>query len=162
MRYSESGVGSYRGAGIQVANGIKILKNASPHGGNLIDLIPDDDLVVWCGLDPANRYPAAATAITISRTSTPNSSPEWTPIALRLLERAHDSVAVLEGYTHEVKLSGWVNQPRSAQLAGQTLLWDKLVSCSDPAVAAFANRERTELELEIPRQLAEERRLSVR
>ncbi|NDJ13602.1 MAG: hypothetical protein EBY17_20805 [Acidobacteriia bacterium] len=62
----------------------------------------------------------------------------------------------MEGYSHQVKLGGWVAQPRSAHLVAQILLWEKLVSWSDPAVAAFANRERTEIELEIPRQRAEE------
>ena len=64
------------------------------------------DLLAWCDEKPASRYPLLAGAVAISTNDGGTGEREWSPIALRLLERAPDRVEVLKRLVRQIESSG--------------------------------------------------------
>lgn len=78
--------------------GVRLRNNFLSEMKNPFDAVPEDKLLTWCDKDPQNRYPTIAGLITISDRKQESAPPKWTPIALRLLEKAPDRVEVLRQF----------------------------------------------------------------
>src|ERR1700676_517348 len=68
---------------------------------NLFDVVPEDVLLDWCDQKPKTRYPIVAAAITIFHDAEEAGPRQWTKIALRLLKKVPDRVAVLKQFARQ-------------------------------------------------------------
>ncbi|WP_095067616.1 hypothetical protein [Pseudomonas sp. Irchel 3A18] len=57
-----------------------------------------DDVIDWCQHEPVSRYPFAALIVPLFQYSALSQPESWTPLALRVLNRAPDQIAVLKAY----------------------------------------------------------------
>ncbi len=141
------------GDGAELQRGMRIIDDIRRFKTSLLELVPADVLLAWCDEEPASRYPAVAGCISIS-TQADNGQPrEWTNLALRLLEKAPDRVAVLKEFVAEFRGQGGWGSPVATFEANAKLL-DKLAGHPDPSVSAFVAQEKGRLarEIEIERQ----------
>jgi hypothetical protein len=113
---------------------------------NPIDSVPEAELFAWCDREPTTRYPAIATAIGICHSSKEGEPPQWTNLALRLLDKACDRIAVLQQYIAQIELMSCRGFSTGA-LASNIKLLDSLPADADPAVGRFVAQERTRLGL---------------
>ena len=142
------------GGGAELQRGMKIIDDIRRIKTSLLELVPEDVLLAWCDEEPAARYPAVAGNISIAA-NTPDGHPrEWSKLALRLLEKAPDSVAVLKQFVAEFRGQGGFGSP-VATFEANTKLLDKLEDHADPSVKAFVAQEKVRLagEIEMERRL---------
>jgi len=128
----------------ELNQGISILNDARTHRNSPLDTVSEDDLLAWCDKDPRIRYPAAAAISTIYHPTEGIGPRQWTAVALRLLERAPDRVAVLRQFIQRFSPMSWVGSLSATMAANATLL-DKLGAYPDTAVAKFAMEEKVRL-----------------
>lgn len=124
--------------------GISILNNARTHRSSPLDTVSEDDLLAWCVKDPRIRYPAVAAISTIYHPTEGISPRQWTAVALRLLEKAPDRVAVLKQFIRQFSPMSWAGS-RAAIVAANTKLLDELEAYPDAAVAKFVTEEKVRL-----------------
>lgn len=127
--------------------GIRILDDICDERGNPLDAVPALDILQWCDKDPATRYRVIAGLITVSTSSDNQAEPrKWTEIALLLLERAPDRIAVLKEFIRQLTvLSGWVGS-LAATLEVNVKVLEELAAYPDPAVVKFVARERVRIQ----------------
>lgn len=106
--------------------------------------IPQAVLLSWCDEAPAIRYPIAASVLTAFYNPNNSNERRWNDIALALLERAPDRIAVLKQYIDQFSPMGWTGSRAAAWEANAGLL-DTFADHPDPNLAAFARRERQRL-----------------
>jgi hypothetical protein len=137
-----------QGDGGEAVKGLDIIGNALRVKNRLFDVIPQGVLLDWCDGDSVVRYPAMAGRITISTNEDAAGERDWTPLALRLLEKAPNPIEVLKRYTRQIRLSGGWGSPASITEANARLL-DKLPPSSDSAMKAFIEDEKVRLAQDI-------------
>lgn len=102
--------------------------------------IPDKVVLGWCDKDPIARYPVVASAIAPLGAPDDDSEPEWTPLALVLLDHAPDVVAVLGEYKRAFRPMSWSGS--RADIMEKSLdLISGLAGHANPAVAKWAREE---------------------
>jgi hypothetical protein len=111
---------------------------------NPIDNVSAADLLTWCDRDPKTRYPIAASAVTSFRRSGDGLRPQWTSIALQLLDRAPDRIAVLKKFISKFSPVSWSGS-HATILESNAGLLDDLDSYPDPTVVRFAAEEKVRL-----------------
>lgn len=123
------------------------------HLGNPLDAIPESDLIGWCERDPATRYLTMASVASYLRGSEEDASSHWSAIALTILERAPDRVAVLKEFAERFQPSAWSGS-LTAILEGRSALLVELEQHADPRVVEFsvAEKERLAKEIEAKRR----------
>ena len=121
-----------------LASGFRMIRDLRQ---NPLDPMPEGELFAWCDREPTIRYPAVAATITICLGTREGEPPQWTSLALRLLDKAHDRIAVLKQYVAQIELRCF----GGANLALHTKLLDALRTHTDPAVAEFAAQESARL-----------------
>jgi hypothetical protein len=128
----------------EISIGVSILDEARRHRSSPLDVVSEVDLLAWCDKEPKTRYPAVAGAITIYAPTEGAGPRQWTTVALRLLEKAPDRVAVLKQFIRQFSPMGWTGS-RAAIVAANTKLLDELEAYPDTAVAKFALEEKIRL-----------------
>ncbi len=104
--------------------GLGILKDISRHQDALA-AVPEAALLGWCDQHPLIRYPGLAQVVRIIAHAD-ESPPRWTGLALRFLERAPDSAAVLGEFVRRfMPSSGWSGS-LAAILESNAALLDQL------------------------------------
>lgn len=112
----------------------------------VIDVVPDDVLLSWCGGNPATRFPLAAAIATLFKgESEPR---EWTPLTRKLLEQAPDPSPVLTEILRRLYPASWSGSLAS-ELEGRLKLLGSLPGGEAPALAAKMAEARADLEARI-------------
>jgi hypothetical protein len=132
----------------ELESGIRFIDEVRRLKKSLLDMIPEGVLTAWCDETPVTRYPAVAGCIVISTGGGDGHPREWTKLALRLLEKAPDRIAVLRGFVSEFRGQGGWGSPVAIFEANAKLL-DSLEGHSDPSVRAFVAQEKARLANEI-------------
>ncbi|WP_440807128.1 hypothetical protein [Pseudomonas syringae] len=65
-----------------------------------------DDVIDWCQREPVSRYPFAAMIVPLFQDSALSQPEPWTPLALSVLGRAPDQIAVLQAYERRLGARG--------------------------------------------------------
>lgn len=128
-----------------------VINQIHNHHSNPLDVIPENDLLEWCGKDPAARYPVAASVVTIFHESHAKTPLKWTDLALSILERAPDRVAVLKQFVRRFKPSGWSGS-LAVILEQRAQLLTQLEAYPDPLVVEFVATEQARLRQGIERE----------
>jgi hypothetical protein len=115
---------------------------------NPLDKVPEYEIFAWCEGRRSQRYPIIASLITLFRPASPATPHEWTEMALKLLARAPDRVAVLKQYVRRFRPRSWSGSLALAMEAPLAPL-RALEAHSDSAVAAFARAESVRLRREM-------------
>jgi hypothetical protein len=103
--------------------------------------IGEDALLAWCDEKPPSRYPAFAGSVPISIPDADSKEYEWSPIALRLLEKAPDRIEVVRRFVTQIASEGgWGS--RATNIEAKAKLLDKLSQYPDPALVAFVAEEK--------------------
>jgi hypothetical protein len=89
--------GLFGGDATSAKPGYQIINEISLNHDNPLDSVSDDTLIAWCDREPALRYPMMSCLISYSRDAV-DGGQEWTPLALRMLERAPDANVVLSNF----------------------------------------------------------------
>lgn len=103
--------------------------------------IPPAVLCSWCDEAPSIRYPLAASVITAFYSPNNSSERRWNEIALALLDRAPDRIAVLKHYIDQFAPMGWSGSRAQAWETNAQLL-DAFTDHPDSNLAAFVRSER--------------------
>jgi hypothetical protein len=136
--------GILAGDEVQLNRGISILNDAQVHRNSPLDAVSEDDLLVWCDKDPKIRYPAVAGVVTIFLPSDGVGPRHWTKIALRMLEKAPDRIAVLKQFIRKFSPMSWAGS-RAAIIAANIKLLDELEAYPDTTLAKFVLEEKVRL-----------------
>lgn len=141
-------------AGPELQRGMKIIDDIGRFKTGLLELVPEDVLLAWCDEAPATRYPPVAGSIPFAAKTADGHPREWTKLALRLLEKAPDRVAVLKRFIAEFRGQGGFGSP-VAEIEANAKLLDKLENHPDPSVSAFVAEEKARLarQIDVERQL---------
>jgi hypothetical protein len=119
---------------------MRILNAAGMMRRNAWDAVSETELIAWCDRYPDARYAAAAEGITAFHWSDPN-HPQWSPIALKLLDKAPNRTEVLKKFTQKFSPLAW-----SGSLAGiietNSRLLDHFAGYDDPVLIAFIISEK--------------------
>jgi hypothetical protein len=125
----------------ELEKGLRIIRDLRQ---NPLDSMPEGELLTWCDHEPTDRYPAIAATITVCRGTKEGEAPQWTNLALHLLDRTRDGIGVLKEYVAQIELMS-CSGSRGATLAANIKLLEALQAHSDPVVAQFVAQERTRL-----------------
>jgi hypothetical protein len=108
--------------------------------------VPTQNLLQWCDKDPAIYYPLIAGLVTVSASANQTEPRKWTDVALLLLEKAPDRIAVLREFIRQlVYVDGWVGS-LAATIETNVKILDELLTYPDPAVIEFIARERVNIQ----------------
>jgi hypothetical protein len=132
--------------------GILIIENVCDERDNPVDSIPVQDILEWCDKDPIVRYPLIARLVTITKSENQTESRKWTEIALQLLEKAHDRIAVLREFIAQLIDTGGWGVSHAATLEVNLKILDELDAYPDPTVVEFVASERVRLQESIDRE----------
>jgi hypothetical protein len=124
--------------------GISILDEAGQLRRNPFDSVPEAYLLGWCDQQPETRYPAVAAGVTSVQPSVGTGSPEWTSIALKLLDKAPDRVAVLKKFIEQFSPMSWLGS-RAGIVESNAKLLDDLAEYPDTALVDFIAKAKVRL-----------------
>lgn len=126
--------------------GIRILEDICDDRGNPLDAVPAEDILQWCDKDPTVRYPLIAGLITVSTSANQTEPRKWTKIALLLLEKSPDRIAVLREFIRQlIEISGWVGS-LSATLEVNVRILDEMDAYPDSAVVEYIASQRPRIQ----------------
>lgn len=91
---------------------------------NPLDGVPIDKMLQWCDAKPRERYPAISRAVSYY-TASKDGKLEWTPLAIEMLSRAPDPMAVLETFVGRFSPGSWSGS-RAAIIETRLGLLDQL------------------------------------
>ena len=104
--------------------------------------MPEKDLLAWCDQEPQTRYPAIAQIITAYQRTSDSSTPQWTSIALRFLERAPDPSEILKEFVSQfLPFGGWSGS-LGAILESNAALLDQLRAYPQLSAVVAEQKER--------------------
>lgn len=106
--------------------------------------IKDEVILNWCAEEPSRNFVAVATAIPYSRASSDGSTPVWTELALRLLERAPEPCSVLRAFVARFMPHSWSGS-RAAIIEANAQLLTVQEESGDTNLAYVARQERERL-----------------
>jgi len=141
-----------------IKQGIRILEVGGRHSKNLLDVVPEGDLLDWCDKEPHGRYPIIAVGITCSTAADEAGPRHWTNIARRLLKEAPDRVLVLKAFIRRLSRMSYSGS-RATIMESNAKLLDKLDNYSDAIFAQFVAQEKVRLSKEIEAERRSERSL---
>jgi hypothetical protein len=137
----------FAGSAAEKKIGLEIMRDViSMDKANPMDSVPQEELLAWCDRDPAQRYPIAASVVTLFGQE--GGTLKWSETAQALLQRAPDSLTVLKKYVGRFRPTSWSGSLAAAMEAPLAPLHE-LERHTDPAIAAFAKAEGIRLRQEI-------------
>jgi hypothetical protein len=111
--------------------------------------VPDEEMLQWCNEKPAERYPAISRAVAY-HTTPKEGGAEWTPLAMEMLKRAPDPLAVLERFVGRFSPTSWSGS-RAAIIESRLGLLDRLGDLKNASLVEYVSRIRPQLVDEIAR-----------
>ena len=130
--------------GLEIMHDVTSLDKANP-----VDAVPQEKLPAWCERDRSERYPVAASVVTLFRQEG-GKSLEWSDTAQALLRQAPDPLAVLKRYVGRFRPGSWSGSLAAAMEAPLTPL-RALEEDPNAAIAEFAKAEGRRLRQEVER-----------
>jgi hypothetical protein len=116
---------------------------------NPLDGVPMDDILEWCDTKPEERYTAIARAVSY-HASAKEGGVEWSPLALEMLKRAPEPVAVLMIFVSRFSPTSWSGS-LAAIIESRVPLLDQLGESNNPAISEFSAQIRPQLVKQIAR-----------
>lgn len=130
--------------GLEIMHDVIRMDNANP-----VDSVPQEELLAWCDRDPAERYPIAASVVTLFRQE--GGKPlEWSDTAQALLRRAPDPLTVLKRYVGRFRPESWSGS-LAATMEAPLMPLRALEEDPNEAIAQFAKAEGVRLRQEVER-----------
>ncbi|MES0491948.1 MAG: hypothetical protein ABUK01_18275, partial [Leptospirales bacterium] len=110
---------------------------------NPLSEIEDDLILSWCAKNPTERYSGIATQLAPFQISSQDDIYEWRPIAKAILEKAPDSIAILNRFYDKYSPNYWstvmsINMERSLPLL------DSLISKEKVIISEWAKNKKIE------------------
>ena len=126
------------------------------HQRNPLDGVPIEELLRWCDERPAVRYPAISRVVSYETAS--EGGVEWTPLAIEMLKRAPDSLAVLKTFVSRFRPTSWSGS-RAAIIETRLGLLDRLGELNNASLEDHIAEARPKLVEEIAqwRKMEDER-----
>jgi hypothetical protein len=112
---------------------------------HLLHCADEGVLISWCDVDPVVRYPIAASGIDVFELGGDKIPTGWTPIALKLLDRAPDRIAVMEKFIDRFTPTSWWGSLATIMEASAKLL-DDVRSLNDIALNEYIDQQRGRIE----------------
>jgi hypothetical protein len=113
-----------------------------------------DELLRWCDEKPIDRYPAVSRAVSYHSISKDEGA-EWTPVAMEMLKRSPDPLAVLKTFVLRFSPTSWWGS-RAAIVESRLGLLDRLGELNNAALNDYVTRIRPQLVDDIARMRASE------
>jgi len=123
--------------------------------------VPDDVLISWAQTSPNGFFPRLAAIIIPFRKANNSDALEWTPLAMSILELSPDRIAVLNNLGSRIYPRTWSGSLADI-LEGRRMLFQVLMSYSDPAVTAWARARDEAFVREIEGERLRDRRVDAR
>jgi hypothetical protein len=136
-----TGTAAEKKVGLEIMHDVTSMDKANP-----VDNVPQDELLAWCDRDPAERYPIAASVVTLFRQE--GGTLKWSDTAQALLQRAPNSLTVLKKYVRRFQPTSWSGSLAAAMEAPLAPLHE-LEGHPDPAIAGLAKAAGIRLREEI-------------
>ena len=102
--------------------------------------IPEDRILAWCDTDPAVRYPIVAACIVPYGSAGQEEQIEWTPLALQMISKTPDLIAVLNEMRSSFSPISWKGSQAEIKRKGLSLTAD-LKDHTNPLVVEWACKE---------------------
>lgn len=110
---------------------------------NPLDGVPMKEMLRWCDAKPDERYPAIARAVSYY-TTPKDGEPEWTPLAIEMLNRAPNPLVVLETFIARFSPTSWSGS-RAAIIESRLGLLDRLSQLENTPLVDYVSKIRSEL-----------------
>lgn len=107
-----------------------------------LDGVPIAEMLRWCDEQPAVRYPAIARVVPYQTPAADGSG--WTPLAMEMLQRAPDPVAVLETFVSRFDPTSWSGS-RAAIVESRLGLLGCLTELRNPLLDNYVERTRLQI-----------------
>jgi hypothetical protein len=117
---------------------------------NPLDGVPVIEMLRWCDERPAERYPVISRAVSYHATPK-DGGLEWTPLAMEMLKRAPDPLAVLETFVKRFSPRSWSGS-RAAIIESRLGLLDRLGELRNVSLSDYVTRIRPQLVDDIARE----------
>jgi hypothetical protein len=124
--------------------------NRFSHGRtNPLDGVPIEEIVRWCDESPAVRYSTISRAVSY-HTAASEGGPEWTPVAIEMLKRAPEPLAVLKTFVRRFSPTTWSGS-RAAIIESRLGLLDRLGELKNASLEDYATGIRPQIVDDIAR-----------
>ena len=120
----------------EIKRGLRTFGNASRDNRSLLDSVPGAQLFIWCDCDSESRYVIAADVVTLS-VGEETRTPQWSTVALDLLKKAPNPLAVLERFVERLFRPGSWMGSLATKMTSNLHLLDELEGPFEPVVAVF-------------------------
>jgi len=127
---------------------IKMMRWFESFAGYPLDVLPVGDVVAWCDEDRDTRYVTMASVVSYLRGTEEDVASQWSDIALTLLDRSSEPVAVARAFTERFRPMTWSGSLADI-LEGRKGLLAELEASDNAELAAFAKTENVRLSDEI-------------
>ena len=138
----------FSGSASNQKRGIQMLLDASHHHQNPLDFVPIETLTAWCDVKPTERYSLMAGIVTLYASGEDEPPLDWNDMALAILDKSPDRMAVLKQFVSRFRPSSWSGS-RAAAMETRLPLLGKLEKHTDPTVAQFAKADGARLREEV-------------
>jgi hypothetical protein len=126
-----------------------MIRTFATHRHNPLDAMPGEEAIVWCDLEPEDRYLTMASVVSYVQGSDEEPRSHWSGIALSLMKRAPDPAAVAQIFVKRFRPSSGWSGSLAVILEGRKALLAELERHPDPRLAEFARAEEPRLTEEI-------------
>jgi hypothetical protein len=122
---------------------MSIASDLSGRRKNPLDAVPVEEMLRWCDEEPTARYPAMSHVV--SYYSVPkDGGAEWAPLAMEMLKRAPDPLAILETFVGRFRPTSWSGS-RAAIIESRLGLLERLDELKNAFLTDYAVRIRPQL-----------------
>jgi hypothetical protein len=139
-------LGVFFGGTLQINDsdiGVDDFDSPSDRRKNPLDGVPVEEMLRWCDEKPAERYPAISRAVSY-HTAPKDGGIEWTPLAMEMLKRAPDPLAILEAFVRRFSPRSWSGS-RAAIIESRLVLLDRLSELKNASFADYVTQIRPQL-----------------
>ncbi|MGN6572649.1 MAG: hypothetical protein ACTHLO_14670 [Pseudolabrys sp.] len=114
---------------------------------NPIDALPNDEILRWCEEYPSDRYLRMSRVVSF-HVIQEREVMKWTPLALEMLKRAPDPIAILETFVDRFSPTSWSGS-RAAIVQSRFGLLDQLGELGNAAISEHVELVRPKLAAQI-------------
>lgn len=119
--------------------------------------IKENIIIDWCEVNPEDRYFTIASTLTPYQTNTETKLLEWTPLALAIIDKCPDPLAILQQFRYRFRPMSWSGSRAEAMQKRLKLVSD-LKSHANAIVSSWALKEENIFEEEIHNEREYERK----
>jgi hypothetical protein len=128
---------------------VDVFDSPLEHRKNPLDGIPVEEILRWCDDKPGARYPAISHDVSY-HIAAKDGGTEWSFLAMEMLKRAPDPLAVLKTFVKRFSPTSWSGS-LAAIIESRLGLLDRLAELKNASLADYATRIRPQLVDDIAR-----------